>query len=53
MQKLKIKRLRSAQLEDEVNLQEKNKVNIDSLKKFIKNNKLILKPHQRFRSEKL
>ena len=31
---------------------EKNKNDVDSLKKFIKNNKLILKTEQRFKSER-
>ena len=31
---------------------EKNKIVVDSLKEFIKNNKLVLKTQQRFRDEK-
>ena len=46
---------KAAQLENEINQIEKNKVNTESLrenrKEFIKNNKLILKIHQRFKSE--
>ena len=46
----------AAQIENEINHLEKNKFDVDSLKEdkkeFIKNNKLILKIQQRFRSEK-
>ena len=49
--------LEADQLENKINQLEKYKVDGDSLrniiKKFIKNNKLILKTQQRFRSEKL
>ena len=48
--------LEAAQLENKINQREKNKVNVDSFKEshkeFIKNNKLILKTQQRFKSEK-
>ena len=49
--------LEATQLENEINQLEKNKFDVDNLrknhKKFIKkNNKLILKSQQRFRSEK-
>ena len=44
------------QLKKEINYQEKNKLAINSLlenhKEFIKNNRLILKSQQKFRSEK-
>ena len=49
--------LEAAQLDDKINHLEKNKIDADSLKKYdkelIKNNKLILKTKQRFKSEKL
>ena len=48
--------LEAAQFENKINHLEKNKIDVDGLKKdqkeFIKNNKLILKAKQRFRSEK-
>ena len=48
--------LEANQLENKINHQEKNKIDIDSLKedykKFIKNHKLILKTQQRFKSER-
>ena len=48
--------LEATHLENEINHLEKNKINGDSLiedhKEFIKNDKLILKTQQRFRSEK-
>ena len=44
--------LEAAQIENKINHLEKNKIDIDSLKEFMKNNKLILKTQQRFRSEK-
>ena len=48
--------LEATQLENEINHLEKNEINGDSLtedhKEFIKNDKLILKTQQRFRSEK-
>ena len=41
---------------DEINYLEKNKINMDNLKKmhkqFIRNNKSILKTQQRFKSER-
>ena len=44
-----------AQIENKINHLEKSKIDVDSLKQnqkeFIKNNKLILKTQQRFRSE--
>ena len=47
--------LETTQLDEKINYLEKNEINIDSLKKdkkeFIKNNKLILKTQQRFKSE--
>ena len=48
--------LEAAQVENKTNHLEKNKIDVDSLKEdlkeFIKNNKLILKTQQWFRSEK-
>ena len=48
--------LEVTQLENEINQLEKSKIDIDSRKEnhkeFIKNNKLVLKLQQRFRSEK-
>ena len=44
--------LETAQIENKINHLEKNKINADSLKEFIKNNKLILKTQQRFKSER-
>ena len=48
--------LEANQLKKEINYQEKNKLAVNSLlenhKEFIKNNTLILKSQQRFRSEK-
>ena len=48
--------LEAAQIKNKINHLEKNKFDVDSLKEdqkeFIKNNKLILKTQQRFRSEK-
>ena len=48
--------LEVTQLDNKINHLEKNKINIDSLKsnpkKFITNNKSILKPQQRFTSER-
>ena len=48
--------LEAAQIENKIYHLEKNKTNVDSLEKdqkgFLKNNKLILKTQQRFRSEK-
>ena len=53
--KKKKKSLEAAQLKKEINCLEKNKIDVDSFKdnkEFIKNNKLIPKTQQRFRSEK-
>ena len=48
--------LEAAQIENKLNHSEKNKIDVDSIKEdekeFPKNNKLILKTQQRFRSEK-
>ena len=48
--------LEATQLDNKINYLEKNKIDIDSLKRdhkeFIKNNKLILKTQQRFKSER-
>ena len=48
--------LEANQLDNKINYLEKNEINLDSLKKdhkeFIKNNKLILKTHQRFKRER-
>ena len=48
--------LEAAQVENKTNHLEKNQIDVDSLKEdlkeFIKNNKLILKTQQWFRSEK-
>ena len=48
--------MEAAQIENKINHLENSKINIHSLKEdhkeFIKNNKLILKTRQRFRSEK-
>ena len=55
LKKKKKKSLEAAQLKKEINCLEKNKIDVDSFKdnkEFIKNNKLILKTQQRFRSEK-
>ena len=53
---MKINCLEATQLENEINHLEKNEIDIDflekDLKEFIKNNKLILKTHQRFKSER-
>ena len=52
-------RLEAAQLENEINYLQKYEINIDSFfcykgehKEFIKNNKIILKIQQRFKSER-
>ena len=49
-------RLKANQLENKINQQEKTRLNTESFKenhnKFIKNNKLILKTQQRFKSER-
>ena len=42
----------AAQTENKINHLEKYKMDVDSLKEFIKNNKVILKTQQRFKSEK-
>ena len=47
--------LETAQIENKINHLEKNKFNVDSLedqKEFIRNNKLILKTQERFKSER-
>ena len=48
--------LEATQLDNKINYLEKNEINLGSLKKdhkeFIKNNKLILKTHQRFKRER-
>ena len=44
--------LEATQLENKKNDLEKNKIDIDSIKEFMKNNKLILKIQQRLKSEK-
>ena len=47
--------LEASQIENKINHLEKNKIDVDSLedqKEFIKNNKLILKTKQRFKSER-
>ena len=48
--------LEAAQIENKINYLEKNEIDVDSLskhqKEFRKINKLMLKTHQRFRSEK-
>ena len=43
--------LGDTQLENKINYLEKNKIGIDSVKEFIKNNKSISKIQQRFKSE--
>ena len=44
--------LEAAQIENKINHLVKNKIRADSLKEFVKNNKLILKTQQRFKSER-
>ena len=44
--------LKVAQLNNKTNHLEKHKIIVDSLKKFIRNNKLILKTQQRVKSER-
>ena len=44
--------LEAAQIENKINHLEKNKIDVDSFKEFLKSNKLILKTQQRFKSEK-
>ena len=48
--------LEAIQLDNKTNHPEKNKINLDSLnkahKQFVRNNKSILKTHQRFKSDK-
>ena len=44
--------LEAVQIENKINHLEKNKIDVDSLKGLIKNNKLILKTQQRFKSER-
>ena len=43
--------LKAAQVENKINHLEKNKIDVDSLKEFIKINKLVLKIQQRFKNE--
>ena len=45
-------RLEATQLENKINYLEKNKIDIDSIKVFIKNNKSIMKIQQKFKSER-
>ena len=44
--------LEAAQIENKIKHLEKNKIDVDSPKEFIKNNRLILKTKQRFKSER-
>ena len=44
--------LGAAQIENKINHLEKIKIDVDSLKEFLKDNKLILKTQQRFKSER-
>ena len=44
--------LEAAQIENKINHLEKKKIDVDNLKEFIKNNKLILKTQQRFKSKR-
>ena len=44
--------LKEVQIENKRNHLEKKYINVDSFKEYIKNNKLILKTPQRFKSEK-
>ena len=44
--------LEAVQIENKINHLKKNKTDVDSLKEFIKNNKLILKTQQIFKSER-
>ena len=44
--------LEATQLENQINYLEKNKIDIDSFKEFIKYNKSMLKIQQRFKSER-
>ena len=44
--------IEATQLENKMNYLEKHKIDIDSIKEFIKNNKSILKIQQRFKSER-
>ena len=44
--------LEATQLENKINYLEKDKIDIDSIKEFIKNNKSILKIQQRFKSKR-
>ena len=44
--------MEAAQTENKLNHLEKNKIDVDSLKEFIKNNKAIFKTKQRFKSER-
>ena len=44
--------LEAAQIENKINHLEKNRIDIDSRKEFMKSNRLILKTQQRFKSER-
>ena len=44
--------LEATQPENEMNYQEKNKIDLDCIKEFIKNNKSTFKIQQRFKSER-
>ena len=44
--------LEAAQIKNKINHLQKNTINVDIPKEFIKNNKLILKTQQRFKSER-
>ena len=44
--------LEGTELDNKINYLEKNKIDIDSIKEFMKNNKSILKIQQRFKSER-
>ena len=44
--------LEATELEKKINPLEKNKIDVVGLKEFIKNNKVILKTRQKFKSEK-
>ena len=44
--------MKATQLENKINYLEKNKIDIDSIKELLKNNKSILKVRQRYKSER-
>ena len=44
--------MKASQLENKINYLEKNKIDIDSIKELLKNNKSILKVRQRYKSER-